>query len=88
MDDYEPRDLARDAIQVMEGCIQQLAEDMDGPHIVICRDLGAGITSYEGPYDDGLAAVLAADREASWDRRYDAGSMVRYSVAPLLRDAE
>ncbi|MBO9523258.1 MAG: hypothetical protein J7518_17140 [Nocardioidaceae bacterium] len=73
-----------DAHQVMEGCIRILAAGMDGPHIVICRDLCTGATSYEGPYDDGLAAVLAADREAAWDRAHDTRSQMEYSVAPLL----
>lgn len=73
-----------DANQVMEGCIRMLAESMDGPHIVICRDLHAGTNSYEGPYDDGLTAVLAADREAAWDRAHHTRSWMVYTVAPLL----
>lgn len=52
-------------------------EEIDRPHIVVCRDPESGAVSYSGPYPDGLSALLAAEREAEIEA-------LEYGVATLF----
>lgn len=52
-------------------------EEIDHPHIVVCRDAESGAVSYSGPYPDGLSALVVAEREAALDP-------MEFTVAALL----
>lgn len=58
-------------------------EEIDLPHIVVCRDPESGAVSYSGPFPDGLAALVSAERESRLDRVLNGGSM-DFSVAALF----
>jgi hypothetical protein len=58
-------------------------DELDLPHIVVCRDEETGAVSYSGPFRDGLDALLFAEREAVVDRELNDGDALRFSVAAL-----
>ncbi|MCW2752763.1 MAG: hypothetical protein JWQ32_174 [Marmoricola sp.] len=58
-------------------------ELIDGPHIVICRDVETGAAMYSGPYPTGIEAMGKAHRDQESERA--AGSFgLEFSVAPLF----
>jgi len=59
-------------------------EEIDLPHIVVCSDRETGAVSYSGPFPDGLTALVAAEREATLDRRGITEAPMEFSVAALL----
>ena len=58
--------------------------DLDLAHLVICTHLATGVTSYQGPYRDALAAAAAADRDAACLGGEGGEGELRFSIAPLL----
>lgn len=58
-------------------------EEIELPHIVLCRDVETGCTSYSGPFPNGLAALVAAERERVVDDATNDGSPMSFSVAAL-----
>lgn len=58
-------------------------EEIELPHLVICRDTETGITSYAGPFDDGLSALVHADRECASERAAGNHTMT-FRVAALF----
>jgi hypothetical protein len=69
---------------VTEAIICDSMELIDGPHLVICRDVQAGTSTYAGPYATGLEALEAAlhEHEAAGPLEQPA---YRFEVAPLGR---
>lgn len=59
-------------------------EEIDLPHIVLCRDRESGAVTYAGPFPDGLAALVFAEQESRADRRSDRATPMQFSVAALL----
>ena len=59
-------------------------EEIDLPHIVICRDRETGAVSYSGPFPNGLTALVVTEREADSERRAGGVSTMEFSVAALL----
>lgn len=41
--------------------------ELDLPHIVVCRDQGTGLTTYAGPFPDGVSALTFAEDEQASD---------------------
>lgn len=62
------------------------AAEVDRPHIVICRNLDLGCTTYSGPYATAQAACAAADVEAAEAALEFPGAadVLDFSVAPLF----
>ncbi|MFL6059968.1 MAG: hypothetical protein ACJ72E_01960 [Marmoricola sp.] len=58
-------------------------EELDLPHIVVCRDAGTGAVSYSGPFRDGLDAMVFAERESVVDAELNDGDCLSFSVAAL-----
>lgn len=58
-------------------------EELDLPHIVVCRDGETGVVSYSGPFRDGIEAMVFAEREAVVDRELNDGELLSFSVAAL-----
>ncbi|MCZ4498919.1 MAG: hypothetical protein JWQ74_1472 [Marmoricola sp.] len=59
------------------------AAELDMPHIVICQDSDTGAVSYEGPFPDGMAALVFAERESVVDQELNDGMPLRFTVAAL-----
>jgi hypothetical protein len=59
------------------------AEELDLPHIVVCSDKRTGSVSYSGPFRDGVAALVFAERESAVDRALNDGDPLTFSVAAL-----
>lgn len=51
------------------------------PHVVVCTDTHTGEFTLDGPYPDGQAATIAAERESGLDPRGCLG--LRFSVRPI-----
>jgi hypothetical protein len=89
MDDDDTRswqdDLRVEAVQELLARVVSAAErdELDLPHLVVCRDEQTGVTSYTGPFRDGLAALVFAERESLVDRGLDDGDPLLFSVAAL-----
>lgn len=49
---------------IREALIANEVENLDAPHIVICRVAGTNVASYLGPFRTGLDALMAAQAEA------------------------
>ena len=62
------------------------AERVDLPHAVACVDLVSGSTTYTGPYENGLAALCAAERDHQESGERD--DRIVFSVVPLDTRAE
>ncbi|MBO9522854.1 MAG: hypothetical protein J7518_15075 [Nocardioidaceae bacterium] len=58
-------------------------EEMDLPHLVICRDTETGIRSHAGPFPDGLSALVFAEREHASERAAGNHTM-SFEVAALF----
>lgn len=63
---------------LLDNVVAESIREIDGPHVVILRDPASGATSFQGPFPDGLTALLIADAE---DPALEA------AVAPLLAPA-
>ena len=59
------------------------AAEVDLPHVVICRDEQTGAVSYSGPFRDGLAALVHAERESAVDRALNDGELLQFEVVVL-----
>jgi len=59
------------------------AAELDLPHIVICSDTDTGAISYEGPFPDGIAALVFAERESAVDQELNDGVPLTFKVAAL-----
>lgn len=59
-------------------------EEIDLPHIVICRDSETGAVTYSGPFPNGLQALAAAERERTLDEATNDGVPLDFRVAALL----
>jgi len=59
------------------------ADEIDLPHVVVCHDDETGAISYSGPFGDGLAALVYAERESSIDRALNDGELLRFEVVAL-----
>lgn len=62
------------------------ANEVDGPHLMICQDEAIGLKVFVGPFTSGIAALRAAEIETRTEIR--TGGSARYSVAPLLPPPE
>lgn len=75
--------------EVRELLLNALARDsvdeLKLPHAVVCTDPSTGCVSYSGPYEDGLAALCAADRDHQNEQLHDPDTQMVFSVVPLLR---
>lgn len=60
---------------LLENVVTESVREIDGPHLVICRDPHTGLMSFQGPFPDGLSALVAADQE---------DESLQVSVAPLV----
>ncbi|WP_270888707.1 hypothetical protein [Pedococcus sp. 5OH_020] len=57
--------------------------EMGMPHIVLTRSPDTGAVSYSGPYDSGLDAMEAAERERQADLEAGGQGEVTFEVAAL-----
>lgn len=77
---------------VWEHLIEEAITELDRPHLVICTHTATGVSSYQGPYRDALAAAIAAQQDQDCLTGPDGVSALRFTVAPLLeveaRDVE
>ena len=85
LDPEEERHL-RMARLVLDSLVSESMREVESPHVVVCTDTESGTESYQGPYRDGLTALVAAEAEA--DDLGTAVSGLRFSVAPLLSPRE
>jgi len=91
MDDYDETttswhdDLRVEMVQAVLGNMVAAGEvaELEMPHIVVCRDQESGAVSYSGPFADGLAAMVFADRESAIDRELNDGEPLSFVVAAL-----
>lgn len=60
------------------------AGEMALPHIVICHDEQTGSVTYSGPFPDGLAALVFAERECAMDSQLNEGAPLGFRVAALF----
>ena len=58
-------------------------EDLERPHIVVCRTRSGAVTAVSGPYATGVAALVAADWEHHLERASGHRPEVVFSVAAL-----
>lgn len=63
-------------------------EEIDLPHVVICRDTESGTTSYAGPFDSGLSALHFAERESATERAAGNRTMTFRVAALFAFDAD
>ncbi|MCW2787227.1 MAG: hypothetical protein JWP74_3744 [Marmoricola sp.] len=66
-----------------QAVVQASLEEIDLPHIVVCRDAETGTASYSGPFPNGIAALSFADREIATDRDGRGGAPFDFTVAAL-----
>lgn len=59
-------------------------EEIELPHIVVCRDTETGAVSYAGPFHSGIDALVFADHESRVDVEVNDGAPMEFSVAALL----
>jgi hypothetical protein len=78
-------DLRSDLAQrwLAEAVVRASFEEIDLPHIVVCRDPESGTESYAGPFPDGFAALSFADQECATDRDGQGGPPLYFTVAAL-----
>jgi len=76
----DPRDLAghlRGLRLLQEEVVATLVAEIDQPHVVVCRDVVRRRTTFLGPFDDGLRALVAADAVSrSFRATHRPGSLV------------
>lgn len=60
-----------------------LVDDVDGPHIVVARDLDDGSLYFTGPYPSGVEALVAAELQVRRDDLAGERLRLHLSVAPL-----
>ena len=70
--------------QVTDVLVTGAMAELEGPHMVICRDPETHFVSYAGPYADGMAAICAAEQDLLEERKHDPESRLKFAVAPLL----
>ena len=58
-------------------------DEMDLPHIVMCRDPSGLFVSYFGPYPSAVEAMVAAEIEGEIEREAGGGMPVTFHVAAL-----
>lgn len=77
------RPLSELAVELLlEHLVRQSLTEIDVRHVVVVRDSRTGAITVQGPYRDGLAALVAADLEAESDRAD--GGRLEFSVTPLI----
>lgn len=57
--------------------------ELDLPHIVMCRDSSGVFVSYFGPYPSAVEAMVAAEIEGEIERGAGGGMPVTFHVAAL-----
>lgn len=57
--------------------------ELDLPHIVMCRDQSGAFVSYFGPYTSAVEAMVAAEIEDEIERDATGGTPVTFHVAAL-----
>jgi hypothetical protein len=62
--------------------VQSLLEDLDLPHVVVCRT-GTGSTTLMGPFPTALAALEAAARDEAQERAEDPDTDLAFGVQAL-----
>jgi hypothetical protein len=65
-----------------EVVVQGLLEDLDLPHVVVCRT-GTGSTTLMGPFPTALAALEAAARDEAQERAEDPDTDLTFAVQAL-----
>lgn len=60
-----------------------LLNELDLPHIVMCRDRSGTFVSYFGPYTSAVEAMVAAEIEDEIEREATGGKPVTFHVAAL-----
>jgi hypothetical protein len=58
-------------------------DELDLPHIVMCRDQSGMYVSYFGPYPSAVEAMVAAEIEGEIEREAAGGMPVTFHVAAL-----
>jgi hypothetical protein len=64
MSDDRDRTLAALLRLVEDTVVREAAESVDRPHMMAITQVN-GLITFEGPFQDGLAALIAADQRAS-----------------------
>lgn len=70
------------AALIAESVVRDGIEELDHPHVMVCRDLSSGFISLAGPFPDGFSALLAAERDARSLSGAE-GDGLEFSVLPL-----
>lgn len=66
------------------GCLSDgPLDELDLPHIVMCRDRSGMFVSYFGPYPSAVEALVAAEVEGEIEREAGGGMAVTFHVAAL-----
>jgi hypothetical protein len=73
---------------IAESVVDLEIDEIDGPHVVACRDVESGHAVYTGPYSSGLAALVAAETDRRLDGRMSSAGAFEYAVIPLVSPAE
>lgn len=78
-----PRDKST-AVPAEVACLSGTAlNELDLPHIVMCRDQSGAFVSYFGPYASAVEAMVAAEIEDEIERDATGGQPVTFHVAAL-----
>lgn len=72
------RAFVRDALSL------EARNEIELPHIVICRDPETGAASYTGPFPEAVAALVFAEQESERDRDFNPDGAMVFEVAALF----
>lgn len=70
------------AAMIADSMVRHEMEEIDHPHVMVCRDRASGFVSLAGPFPDGYSALLAAERDARTLEGPE-GEHLEFSVLPL-----
>jgi hypothetical protein len=79
-------DMLLEAVQalVSKAVGEAAREEIELPHIVVCRDLETGAVSYSGPFPNGLSALVFAEQESVLDQSTNPVNPMQFGVAALF----
>lgn len=78
-----PEEVRATSALLVRRLVEEAVAELDLPHVVICTHVATGITCYQGPYPDALAAATAAERDIVGLGGPDGEGELRFTIAPL-----
>lgn len=70
---------------VTNALVADSVDSLSQPHVLICHDPETGFTAYSGPFDDGMAALVAAQQTLDEELEPEQACRMHLQVAPLSR---